>query len=140
MSGKRVLLEHRLHVGVEAVEALAHVHRLKSHKQARGRRKAQHRQPRSNPASSCTESVSRKRTVKPSQLTSSIAQGVTAELTGGGASRTSLNIIGTGSFEARLVFVSHQFNVEMGTPCCFEKALRVSPLRLNCSTMCIRCA
>jgi len=58
----------------------------------------------------------------------------------GGASLTSLNTTGTGRFEVRFVFASHQLRVASGIPCCRENPARVRPLRLNCSTICSRSA
>ena len=137
VAAERILREHRLYIGIEPVEGLAHVNRTQCDENTRRRRKAEHVQPRSSSARSRTASVSRQRTVRPDGPTTSIAQGLVGFVVGG-SSLTSLNTTGIGRFEARFAFASHQLSVASGIPFCREKAARVRPLRRNCSTIRIR--
>ena len=137
MSTENLLIEDRLSQSVQTVKAKPHVDGIKGYEYASGRRNAQHMVPRSNRARIFAESASRHRTVRPEGATTSMAQGLDG-VVGGGASLTSLKTTGTGRFEARFTFASHQFRVATGIPYCWENASRVRPLRWNCSTICSR--
>jgi hypothetical protein len=75
--------------------------------------------------------------VSPDEATSSIAH-VPLAFIDGGITITSLNVMGAGGLEEDFVFLSHQFKVDIGMSCCWEKALRLKPLCRNCSTICRR--
>jgi hypothetical protein len=90
-----VLLQNPLHVGVQSVETLAHIHRIQPYKNPGRRRYAQHPRARSRRINNAEGSASRLRTVKPLGLTTSIAQpGSACKL--GALSLNSLKTIGEG--------------------------------------------
>jgi hypothetical protein len=69
----RILFEHRLDVGVEAVKTLPHVNGAQGHEDAGCRGYAQHVRPRRRRTRSAVDNLSRHRTVVPSGPTTSTA-------------------------------------------------------------------
>ena len=137
MPAERLLLQDCLHLGVETVEAHPHIHRVQGYEDTSCRGQAQHGMPRSNRSRVCTESASRQRIFRPDGLSTSIAH-LSAYSGADPITLTSLNLKRAGVLGAGFVLASHQSNVARGTPNCRENALRVRPLRRNCSTICSR--
>jgi hypothetical protein len=125
-------------MSIQTVEAAPHIYRGECHENARCRRQAQHGPPRSNRSRVPTGSPSLQRIFTPDGLSISMAH-----LSGGspvGITLTSRNVIAVGAIGERCALLSHQLKVASGTPYLRENALRVRPLRRNCSTICSRSA
>ena len=133
MPAQRILFQHYLHMGIEPIETLPHIDGRECQKNACRRRETQHSRPRSNRSRVCTGSGSRQRTFMPDGLSTSMAH--FSFVPGAGRTLTSLNAIAAGVLVRCCVLLSHQLRVARGTPYCREKALRVRPLRRNCSTI-----